>query len=331
MCLNPISIRSKAVDAKPGARQLVRCNKCEECLKENQREWIYRLESEEQTSQHSLFGTLTYSPRYVPFIEYGTGEIYTYEYGLKHKPLSDCEMSICPEDLQKYWKRVRKALNGVSLKHYTCMEYGDQFDRPHAHYAIFYDDVPPWMMESILEKSWYQGYVDFEPLCDSRIKYVTKYLKKGDAEAAPTALSLPPRSLKSHGLGVKKFFQDEKDFQFYYDQCVAYGDRTGDYRCVPEKERLMCVQSMDGTKLILPRYFRRKFYPHEDFLTEKIIEDDDRKFRKQQQKTLRKMQDLRIKGYNVDYETASYAVLPDCQSDRIKRDISEARLRKKGL
>lgn len=331
MCTNLTSIPSKAVDAKPGDRQLVKCGHCEECLKEKQREWIYRIESEVNTNEHCLFGTLTYSPRYVPFIEYDTNEIFTYEYGLKYKPHTDCEMSINPKDCTDYWKRVRDQLGYPKLKHYTCMEYGDEFDRPHMHYAVFYNDVPPWMAEAALRDSWYQGFVDFEPLCDSRIKYVTKYLKKGDAEAAPSDLSLSPRSHKSHGFGVDRFFKDEAAFNEYYKRSLRYGMRTGNYTNVPEDDKLRCVQCQDGTKLALPRYFRRKFYEHEDFTTQKIIEDEERRYKKLNDQVIAKMQDLRCKGLHVSFEEAQIALLSDRDGERIKNDVSTARLRKKGL
>ena len=329
MCLNPQYIRSKAVDAKPGARQLVRCGKCLECLRENQREWIYRLEKEQQTSKHSLFMTFTYSPANVPLIDCETREIKSYADWCKTKHFKPVEYSINPKDAQNYWKRVREKLNSLPLKHYTCMEYGDKFDRPHMHSAIFYDDADPSFVESVLSDKWQKGYMEFEPLCDARIAYVTKYLKKGDDEAAPTEFSLPPQSRKSHGFGLKGFLIDEQRHVDYYNACSLYAEITGDYADFP-KEKIPHVTTSDGCKLAVPRYFRRKLFEHEDFLTEKIIEDEDRRFRKQKDLEARTLQDLRVKGYHWDSSEVWPSMAPNFDFDRIKRDVYTANLRRKG-
>lgn len=329
MCMNPQSIPSKAKDSKPGQRQLVRCGKCLECLRENQREWIYRLEKEQETCKHSLFMTFTYSPAHVPLINTKTGEIRSYEELIRSKSIDDVELSINPKDAQDYWKRVREKLDYIPLKHYTCMEYGDKFDRPHMHSAVFYNDGDPSFVESVLIDKWQKGYMEIEPLFPERINYVTKYLKKGEAEAAPTDFSLLPRSLKSHGFGLKGFMLDELKHANYYNACISYGDATGDYEDCPE-ERMSFVSTSDGCKLSVPRYFRRKLYPHEDFLTEKIIEDEERRFFKQKALEARQLQDLRIKGYHWNSTEVWPSMAPNFDFDRIKRDVYTANLRRKG-
>lgn len=331
MCLNPTSIRSKAVDALPGQRQLVRCGKCLECLRENQREWIYRLEKEQEVSKHSIFGTLTYSPANVPLINAKTLEIKPYKDLIRNKCIDDVELSINKKDVVDYWKRVRDKLQYLPLKHYSCMEYGDEFGRPHNHFAVFYNDADPSFFEKVLVDSWQdKGYVQLSPLFDSRVSYLTKYLKKGDAEAAPSDLSPDPDSLKSHGIGVEGFLKDEKRWQNYYDELYYYCDRVHDFSKLPVSENIPFVTTHDGEKLSVPRYFRRRFFEHEDFLTEKIIEQNERRETKQKLAEVRKVQDLRIKGYHWDTEEVWPSMVPNYDFDRIKRDVYKANARRRG-
>lgn len=331
MCRNPLFVPSKAVDALPKQRQGVRCNKCDECLAENQREWIYRLESEKRTTDHSFFATLTYSPEYVPLIDCETKEIKHYKDWIKQKSFTPCEFAVCKKDVQDYWKRVREYLPDVELKHYSCLEYGDKFGRPHVHYVVFYNDCDPTLFEQTCKEKWPFGNVQFDPICEANIRYVTKYLKKGDAEAAPTDISPDPCSLKSHGLGIKGFLEDERRFKDQYQQLMEYADRTKDYSVLPKKERLVLVSTSAGAKLPLPRYFRRKFYKNEDFLTEQIIEDEKRRNKKKELSELRFQQDLRIKGYYKNSQDVWTAVSKSFDSERIKRDTYAAAARRKGL
>lgn len=330
--MNPIIIRSNAVDAKPGERQLVGCGKCLECLRDKQREWIYRLEKEQDTSEHSLFGTLTYSPASVPLINTKTLEIKPYKELLRTKCIDDVELSINTKDVQNYWKRVRDKLRyAVDLKHYSCLEYGDEFGRPHNHFALFYSDFEPSLVEKALYDSWKDiGYVRFSPLYDSRIAYVTKYLKKGDSEAAPTDVSPEPCSLSSNGIGVDGFLKDERKWNDFYQNMLDYCDGINDYSLLPRSEHIPFCTTRDGQKLAVPRYFRRRFFEHEDFLTEKIIEGYDRRFFKQKKQEDRKIQDLRIKGYHWDTKEVWPSMVPNYDFERQKRDVYEANKRRRG-
>ena len=44
------------------------------------------------------------------------------------------------EELQKFWKRLRKSNPNKEIRYYAASEYGDNFDRPHYHACVFNHD-----------------------------------------------------------------------------------------------------------------------------------------------------------------------------------------------
>lgn len=257
-CFTPITISSKAKDARPGQTMRVRCGKCIGCLRDKQIEWVYRLERELPIHKHSLFVTLTYDEHNVP-VKYGD-TIETYE-TMFHKyqftPCPDFVFSLWPEDLQRYFKRLRKSLGVSNLKYYACGEYGGSdlgCKRPHYHFLLFYDepDNAPFV-ESCIRESWNKGFVTIDPVIPERITYVTKYILKNDAESAEFDEQIKPFMRVSHGVGERGFL---KDYAFEYANSVDY------------------VTLSNGAKLSQPRQFRRKFFAKEDYTSDRIQEED---------------------------------------------------------
>lgn len=64
--------------------------------------------------EHSCFVTLTYSPENLP---HGS--------------------NLCPEDAQKFLKRLRKHYPPQSIRYYLVGEYGDTTQRPHYHLLLY--------------------------------------------------------------------------------------------------------------------------------------------------------------------------------------------------
>lgn len=98
----------------------VGCGKCPHCLKAKQRELAVRLQYDLQSPicyDHCFF-TLTYAPEHLEYnvVDYDTGEIF---YKMP---------SVNKETIQKYLKRVRKALDydpeKTQLYYYITGEYG---------------------------------------------------------------------------------------------------------------------------------------------------------------------------------------------------------------
>lgn len=310
-CYNPVVVPSKAKDARPGQTQYVPCGKCYGCLLDKQRIWIYRLERHQATKKHCLFVTLTYDESYVPMklLDYcREGEIVRYKDYVKRKSISNFVFTVYPPDSTNYWKRLRKALPYTDLSYYLCAEYGDEFNRPHMHAAIFYDyPDDPALVEFSIDKAWPYGYVTIEPLIPNRIKYLTKYMLKGDQEAPPSPDCLPCFHRNSQGLGLRGMLDD-------WD----YFDKIGhelDYKCVLS----------DGSPIAQPRYLRQKIgqlYCSDDkFTCDKIQIQDVNRRKKQQKEFNRFRQDYILAHGKCDFDVVWSAFLHNTDHQERSRNL----------
>lgn len=132
------------------------------------------------------FLTLTYDEEHVPYRmtwDNGTGEVLTENY------------SLCYEDMQKFWKRLRRYLEYHNrqnkLMYFQAGEYGSQTHRPHYH-AIVYDlDIRQEELKIYkkkggytyyncewLEKLWGLGYVVIAPAEWKNMAYTARYTTK---------------------------------------------------------------------------------------------------------------------------------------------------------
>lgn len=326
-CLNPVVIRSKAIGAPSKAQMLVPCGKCIECLKAKQRQWIYRLQREEAVNKTSLFCTLTYDEKNVPLLllDYH-GQVYLhksndkpqhvrYQDYIKSKLFSDCIMDLWPEDLQKFIKRLRKCYPH-SLKYFACGEYGDQFDRPHYHIALFTNGSAN-LLKHCVEGSWQLGMTDVEYLVDARVTYITKYMLKGSLENRTDERQTPCFNRASHGLGSRGF----------------YNDYLIESSRLSEDEYLRCVQLNNGSKIPVPRYFRKTMvadeWPLFDF-EQQMLQEEER-FKSQQKKFDTYVQDYKIKTGKSDFEKTLRNYCEDTSSERCARASDIERRRRKGI
>lgn len=197
-CVNPVRItKNLDIDKYPGGIE-VPCGKCLNCRIQKRTEWNTRLLHELESWDNALFVTLTYDNEHLP----------------DNKSLSK-------DDLQKFFKRLRKRLN-KKIKYYASGEYGDINNRPHYHTLIFgvgYEDI-----ENIIN-SWNMcdwnsyrikngiGLVE----ADS-INYVTGYISKkysGELEYDTYTKSgrETPFSVMSKGLGLSYLLKEIETIQ----------------------------------------------------------------------------------------------------------------------
>lgn len=119
----------------------VPCGRCIGCRIDRSRQWAVRCMHEASLYEKNCFITLTYNDEHLPK-----------------------NGSLKMEDLQKFWKRLRKEF-GKGIKYYACGEYGDINERPHYHACIFnldFNDKYLWSTSNginlyrseILEKIW---------------------------------------------------------------------------------------------------------------------------------------------------------------------------------
>jgi len=143
------------------------CGRCVGCLKDRATSWSMRCEHEASLYLDNWFVTLTYSDSAIP-------------------PGG----SLCPADLQNFWKRLRKAF-GKGPRYYACGEYGSTTARPHYHALIFNlplpdaslplrvrpGDLPEYSSEQ-LARLWPHGDIFIGTFTPAAAAYVAKYITK---------------------------------------------------------------------------------------------------------------------------------------------------------
>ena len=94
------------------------CGQCVPCRINKRRLWCHRLVLESRLHACNAFVTLTYAEEHVP-------------------RLQNSSMTLRPEDLQKWLKRLRERMEPQKIRFFACGEYGDESQRPHYHAALF--------------------------------------------------------------------------------------------------------------------------------------------------------------------------------------------------
>ncbi len=107
------------------------CGQCVGCRLDYAREWANRIMLEKQyyPDEECFFLTLTYNDEHLPLAydcDPDTGELN----GCVTSPLN-------PDDLRRFWKRLRKRFSDCDIRYYACGEYGDLHYRPHYHAIVF--------------------------------------------------------------------------------------------------------------------------------------------------------------------------------------------------
>lgn len=92
----------------------VACGRCLCCRKQRAREWALRCVHEASLHRSSGFVTLSYSDDFLPPDE-----------------------AVSKDELQRFFKRLRKVLGDGKVRYLACGEYGERFGRPHYHAAVF--------------------------------------------------------------------------------------------------------------------------------------------------------------------------------------------------
>lgn len=180
------------------------------------REWTVRIEHEWKSFNYKgLFLTLTYSNEHLPLNDMGYA-------------------TLRPNDLVKYWKRVRKLLSkhGRKIKYFACGEYGESckgkehfpFGRPHYHAIVLgvdYNDVEllrnEWLLDDNADWRWALPHYDpiqrkvvsyaIGDITTDSISYVCGYVQKkwcGKKFQSPFQSfgCVPPFQRQSQGFGL---------------------------------------------------------------------------------------------------------------------------------
>lgn len=226
-CISPVWVKK--------IFQHVPCGKCNFCLRSRALDWCFRLQQEQKVSNTSHFITLTYADEYLPF-EYTTGEA-----------------TLCPDDLQRFLKRLRKDneqfkyRTSKPIRFYAVGEYGEMGSRPHYHALVFNAEV---QAIDRLNKTWPVGRVDVGRVEPASIGYVSGYVFKRFEDygnrIAPFA-----RMSRRPGIGLNYL---EKNKQWHKPENL------------PEfTQELNRFHIMDnGHTRRLPRYYKEKVFTSGD-------------------------------------------------------------------
>lgn len=171
MCMTPFCVK------RDGQETPVPCGKCPECCARRVSGWSFRLMQEDKNSESAYFITLTYDTNFVPI----TGKGF---------------MDLSKEDLQKFFKRLRKATvnhrhqahggyrgkvqpnecpeckAAKPIKYYAVGEYGGRTFRPHYHIILFNAVL------ELIQPAWDKGSVHYGTVTGASIGYSLKYISK---------------------------------------------------------------------------------------------------------------------------------------------------------
>lgn len=179
-CYHPLRAWSRGPGVKVsfiavrGAKEIyLPCGRCVGCKLERSRQWAVRCVHEAKMWPQNCVITLTYNDANLPY----NGPLMTLRY----------------EDVQLFWKRLRKRLG--PFRFFLGGEYGEANGRPHYHSALFGLDFPdkrlvgkskvgtPLYSSAILDEVWgkadsgrnYVGSMDFESAA-----YIARYCVSTD-------------------------------------------------------------------------------------------------------------------------------------------------------
>lgn len=196
------------------------CGQCILCRLEHARQWAVRITHEASFHEANSFITLTYADQHLP-----------------------THNSLQYEDLQKFWKRLRKHVG--KLRYYAVGEYGDKTLRPHYHACVFghaftADRVilrqqPNLLWTSpMLEEIWGLGHVSVGALNFQTAQYTAAYVTKKlnrdkryvriDETTGELIALQQPKAFMSRGRAIGKDWLEEfGDNVYAHDQVVIEG------------------------------------------------------------------------------------------------------------
>lgn len=231
-CNFPWTVRNKK-----GELVTVPCGRCRQCRIDRREQWIDRIMFEQSTMHHDgVFLTLTYNDVFYP------GQL-------------------VKSDLQKFFKRLRKNLDGRKIKYYAVGEYGEiggehnyygnELGRAHFHAIIL--GVNPLTDYKYIRASWNLGFIKVAPSNHATIRYVLKYMDKQLSQTEWKDLhgDIPaPFSTMSNGIGR----------QYLIDNQEQLSEQNGYYK--------------NSVLRPLPKYYRQFLAP------QSVAETDSAKRRK---------------------------------------------------
>lgn len=170
---------------KPGQplslTMLVRCRRCDHCLKRRRNLWAARASYEVETSQRTWMATFTFSPgAHARLRMRASARLFAGGTDLEALP-DDAKFTELVKEYQKeltlYFKRVRKNSGGAKLRYILVVEK-HKSGLPHYH-ALIHESAKVPVRHAVLTSAWHLGYTKFKLVNAVKTAwYVCKYLAK---------------------------------------------------------------------------------------------------------------------------------------------------------
>lgn len=195
------------------------CGQCIGCRLDYSRQWAIRCVHESQLHDENCFITLTYNNENLPQ-----------------------NRSVDKREIQMFMKKLRKNID-KKVRYFSCGEYGEKFNRPHYHIALFgydFDDKEMFKCDQTrwkdkngrptntlyrsrsLEDIWTKGFSSIGELTFESAGYIARYVTKkitGDKGPNHYKGRMPEFALMSRrpGIGtewIERYYRDvyPKDF-----------------------------------------------------------------------------------------------------------------------
>lgn len=222
------------------------CGVCIGCKNDRARAWSIRIMHEAQLYDSNLFVTLTYEDEFLP-------KSLSLEYG----------------DFQKFMRRLRKELRGVSpspvgshpIRFFVSGEYGEKLQRPHWHAILFntyFSDsvrfVNGTCRSSVCERLWKFGNVVIGSVTPQSAAYCAGYtLSKMKASSYEDVVDLATGEISERRPPFCQMSRDPGIGAWWYER-YARDCFPADYAVV------------EGKRFKVPRYYWRKFQEAGDAL-----------------------------------------------------------------
>ena len=144
----------------------VPCGQCIGCRLDRSRIWAARCVNEASLHDQNCFITLTYAPEFLPK-----------------------DGSLNTEDIQGFFKRLRRRIEPSQVRYFQCGEYGSLLSRPHHHAILFGFDFPDKKLfqvrdgvrlyvSKMLSELWPFGYSTIGDVTFESCAYVARYIMK---------------------------------------------------------------------------------------------------------------------------------------------------------
>ncbi|MEM2002490.1 MAG: hypothetical protein QXT77_07605 [Candidatus Methanomethylicaceae archaeon] len=208
--------------------QIRPCGQCTHCRINRRGAWTLRNILELQDHTSACFLTLTYSDKNLP------------------DPVFNPDIPprglLSVDDVQKFFKRLRKYYHPVKLRYFGCGEYSPEKQRPHYHFIVYGmpEVMPGSPQHQKITDIWDKGHVHCGSVTRYSIQYVSGYFLKS-GRPRDWCYVVPERTFMSLGIGKSAI-----------DRLIAKIDKHGYAEHFAHLHHLR----VDGKKLPVDRYIR---------------------------------------------------------------------------